>query len=76
MIPEDAENALPARPQRAKGRGVRGWYVEALSDARTKLAAFFNILLEFGDRIDAQLKPWRHSLLAVSLFVFPIPHSE
>src|SRR6476661_7387906 len=34
-----------ARPQRAKRRDVPLWYVEALSDARTKLGAFFNILL-------------------------------
>ncbi len=42
---QDVEKGRSARPQRAKGRGVRGRYVEALSDARTKLANFFNILL-------------------------------
>jgi len=31
-------------PQRAKRRGVRGWYVEALSEARTTLAGFYSIL--------------------------------
>jgi len=35
---------LPARPQGAKGRSVLR-YVEPLSDARTKLEAFFNILI-------------------------------
>jgi len=43
-LQKDVQKGRPARPQRAKGRGVRGWYVEALSDARTKLEAFFNIL--------------------------------
>ena len=42
---EDVQKGRSARPQRAKGRGVRGWHVEALSDARTKLEDFFNILL-------------------------------
>jgi hypothetical protein len=42
---QDVQKVRSARPQRAKGRGVRGRYVEALSDARTKLANFFNILL-------------------------------
>ena len=41
---EDAEKARPARPQRVKGRGVRGWYVETLSDARTPLEGFCNII--------------------------------
>jgi hypothetical protein len=44
MILQDVQKDRPARPQRAKGRGVRGWYVEALSDARTTLEGFFNIL--------------------------------
>ena len=35
----------PAGPQRAKCRSVPSRYVGALSDARTKLEAFFNILL-------------------------------
>lgn len=42
---QDVQEVRSARPQRAKGRGVRGRYVEALSDARTKLTNFFNILL-------------------------------
>jgi hypothetical protein len=42
---QDVQKVCSARPQRAKGRGVRGRYVEALSDARTKLENFFNILL-------------------------------
>ena len=41
---QDVQKGIPARPQRAKGRGVRGWYVEALSDARTTLEGFCNIL--------------------------------
>jgi len=44
IIPEDGEKVLPARPQRARGRGVRGWYVETLSDARTTLEDFCSIL--------------------------------
>ncbi len=39
----NGQNTCPARPQRAKDRGVRGWYVEALREARTKLAAIFTI---------------------------------
>jgi hypothetical protein len=35
-----------ARPQRAKSRGVPLGYIEAVSDARTKLRAFFNIRLD------------------------------
>jgi hypothetical protein len=42
---QDVQKGHPARPQRAKRRGVPLRYVEALSDARTKLGAFFNILL-------------------------------
>ncbi len=34
----------PARPQRAMRRSVPLRYVEPLSEARTKLEAFFNIL--------------------------------
>src|SRR5687768_486280 len=40
----------PARPQRAKRRDV-----EPLSDARTKLADFFNILLLDEIELDTQL---------------------
>jgi len=43
---QDAQNVRPARPQRAKARGVPLGYVEGLNDARTKLADFFSILLE------------------------------
>ena len=39
----NGQNSCPARPQPAKGRGVRCMYVEALSEARTKLAAIFTI---------------------------------
>ena len=48
---QDGQQFCPTRPQRAKGRGVRGWYGEALSDARTKLAGLFTILLAvaFGE---------------------------
>jgi rubrerythrin len=42
---QDVQKGHPARPQRTKGRGVPLWYVEALSDVRIKLGAFFNILL-------------------------------
>jgi len=42
------QEGRPARPQRAKRRGVPLRYVEPLSDARTKLAGFFNSLLGFG----------------------------
>lgn len=41
MTPEDADNALPAKPHRAKERGVRGRYVEALCDARTTREGFY-----------------------------------
>ena len=41
---EDAEKVRPTRPQRAKGQGVHGWYVEALNEARTPLAGLCNIL--------------------------------
>ena len=46
LISQDAQTGRSARPQLAKGRGVRSWYVEALSDARTPLADFFSILLK------------------------------
>ena len=45
---QDAQNGRPARPQRAKRRGVPLRYVESLSDARTKLADFFSILLRLS----------------------------
>jgi len=44
-LPQDAQKGCPARPQQAMRRGVPLWYVESLSDARTKLADFFSILL-------------------------------
>ncbi len=47
MNPQAVQKARPARPQRAKGRGVPLRYVEPTSDARTKLAGFFNSLLGF-----------------------------
>src|SRR6185437_194413 len=40
LVHEDDEKARSARPQRANGRGVRGWYVEAFSDARRRWKAF------------------------------------
>ena len=43
-VEQDAQNDRPARPQRAKARGVPLGYVEGLSDARTPLAGFFSIL--------------------------------
>jgi hypothetical protein len=43
---QDAQKGRPARPQRAKRRRRTLRYVEPLSDARTKLAGFFSILLE------------------------------
>jgi hypothetical protein len=45
MSRQDAQTVRPGRPQRAKRRGVPLRYVELLSDARTKLADFFSILL-------------------------------
>ena len=45
---QDGQNGCSARPQRAKRRGVPLRYVEGLSDARTKLADFFNILQGLG----------------------------
>ena len=45
---QDAQKGRSARPQRAKRRGVQLRYVELLSEARTKLADFFSILLEQG----------------------------
>jgi hypothetical protein len=44
-ILQDVQKGRPARPQRAKTRGVPSGYVEGLIDARTPLAAFFSILL-------------------------------
>ena len=44
-IKQDAQKGRPARPQRAKGRGVPSGYVEGLNDARTPLADFFSILV-------------------------------
>jgi hypothetical protein len=42
---QEAQKGRPARPQRVKTRGVPLRYVEGLNDARTKLAAFFSLLL-------------------------------
>ena len=47
LIQEDDEKELPARPQQAKGRDIRGWYVETLSEARTLLEGFCNIFSLF-----------------------------
>ena len=48
MLLRDAQKGRPARPQRVKGRGVPGGYVEGLSEARTLLANFFSIPLVLG----------------------------
>ena len=53
-FPQDAQKGHPARPQRARRRGVPLRYVESLSDARTKLAGFFSILL--GQSCDVRLR--------------------
>ena len=45
IVPQKAQKFRPARPQRAKTRGVPLRYVEGLNDARTTLAGFFSILL-------------------------------
>jgi hypothetical protein len=45
LNPQAVQKGRPARPQRAKWRGVPLQYVEPLSDARTMLADFFNSLL-------------------------------
>ncbi len=50
--------------------------VEGLNDARTKLANFFSILLEFRNRIDDKLKPGRDSFLPVPLFVLTVPYGK
>ena len=44
ILLQDAQNDRPARPQRAKARGVPVGYVEGLNDARTTLADVFSIL--------------------------------
>lgn len=44
-LPQEAQKFRPARPQRAKTRGVPLGYVECLNDARTPLANFFSLLL-------------------------------
>jgi hypothetical protein len=69
LMQEDDKKARPARPQRAKARGVTfltrppraakaalcpGRYVEGLSDARTQLEGFCVILL--SARVDRPLK--------------------
>ena len=62
MSKQDAQKDRPARPQRAKRRGVPLWYVEPLSEARTMLADFFSILLA-GSRLNrkACLEPGVHA---------------
>lgn len=37
---QDVQKGIPARPQQANGRGVRGWYGEVLSDVRTPPETF------------------------------------
>ena len=44
-VSQEAQKFRPARPQRAKTRGVPLGYVEGLNDARTPLANFFSLLL-------------------------------
>ncbi|MEK7760113.1 MAG: tetratricopeptide repeat protein [Nitrospirota bacterium] len=44
-VPQAAQKGRPARPQRAKARGVLLGYVEGLNNARTTLADFFSSLL-------------------------------
>ena len=61
MLLRDAQKGRPARPQRVKGRGVPGGYVEGLNDARTKLADFFSIPLEIGEPIVEVEKVQRHA---------------
>ena len=56
---QTVQKGCPARPQRAKRRGVPLGYVEPLSDARTKLVDFFNSLLRF--RLDTfDIEPYLH----------------
>ena len=56
---QTVQKGCPARPQRAKRRGVPLGYVELLSNARRKLADFFNSLL--GLRLDTfNIEPYLH----------------
>src|SRR6185295_20119302 len=52
------QERLPARPQRANMRGVPLRYVELVSDARTKLEAFFTIpLADCHHAVQRDLRP-------------------
>ena len=57
VVRQNVQKGHPARPQRAKCRGVPLRYVEALSDARTKLGAFFNILFAIAARAERYTSP-------------------
>ena len=57
MSPQDAQKGRQARPQRARRRGVPLRYVESLSDARTKLADCFSILLGRGRDVCQRDRP-------------------
>src|SRR5207249_4415891 len=59
----DRQKRLPAKPQRANMRGVPLQYFEHMSDARTKLEAFFTIPLT--DRHHAVQRNLRPMLLIV-----------
>jgi hypothetical protein len=48
-----------------RGEAYPRWYVEPLSDARTKLEAFFNILL-WGDHGETSRDTISHSLIAAT----------
>ena len=50
------------------GEGVPLWYVESLSDARTKLADFFSILLR-SSRISLEERQSKGSHLAYELMI-------
>jgi hypothetical protein len=62
-VRDEAQEVRPdARPQRAKRRRRTLRYVELLSEARTKLADFFSILLEEAMTVSVV---WGLTLLAV-----------
>ena len=63
---QDGQNDCSARPQRTKGRGVPLGYVEGLSDARTKQAAFFSSLLDAGRDEAAYHAHFAELLIALS----------
>lgn len=51
-------------------------YAGPLSDARVKLADFFNSLLEPDNGVNGKLKPRSHGLLPVAFLVLPVPDGE